>query len=163
MFSFSLYSHEIHVSLKETQWERTSPVFPDLAAGRVKEILQSSRLPCLSSVFPRPHTSSQDIVEVKDYKSTPLHTGSLSERHRAHHVIHLQQNRTNPHYLQVHKNKLKPPVLVSFAEAHHEAFPQPEKSGFSPPCSVSLTDLFTVLFQTQHIYRWLLLWNTLSV
>ena len=36
--------------------------------------------------------------------------------------------------------------------------PQPEKSGFSPPPFSFLTDLCMVLFQTQHVYRWLLLW-----
>lgn len=72
-------SYKIHVPLKETRWERTSPVFPELAAGR-KEKKFSNPPSCLATVpvFPRPHTSSKAIVRWR-IASLQFHVGSLSE------------------------------------------------------------------------------------
>ncbi|KAM7243305.1 hypothetical protein CapIbe_005799 [Capra ibex] len=60
-FLFTVMSHEIHVSLKETQWERTSPVFPDLAAGRKKKKFFNppgclASVPCFPDHTPRHRT-----------------------------------------------------------------------------------------------------------
>ena len=131
--------------------------FPRLGSWQEeKEILQPSRLPCRSSMFPRPHTSSQDIV--KQRITSPHHCTLVPfQKSRVHHVIRLQENRTRPHYLQVHKNSslqfwfhsLKPAMKPS--SAWEEWF-------LSSPFSF-LTDLFLVLLQTHHIYRQLLLWT----
>lgn len=130
MFSFfPLQLQKYTFLLKETQWERTSPVFPDLAAGRKKR--NSSILQALPQFRVSQTTHLRHRTLLSKGLQVPCSCTLVPfQKYRAHHVIHLQQTGQIPRTTS-HKNKLKPPVLVSFAEAHHEAFPQPEKSGFS--------------------------------
>lgn len=74
---FPPYKHNIHVSVKQTQWERTGPVFPGLAAGR-----EEKKFLVLQAALPLFHVSQTTHLikghcEVKDYKSTQLHVVSL--------------------------------------------------------------------------------------
>ena len=79
----------------------------------------------LQAALPQFHVSQTTHLvtghcEAKDYKSTPLHTGSLSKvQGPSCYPLARKQDTSS---LPTSPQKLKPPVLVSFTKARHEAF-----------------------------------------
>lgn len=148
----------MHVSLKETQWGRKSPVFPDLAAGRKKKKFFNppgclAAVPCFPDHTPRHRTLWSKGLQVHTvahwfpFKSP----GSimLSTCKKTGHVLTTYKSTKTNSSLQFWFHLLKPSMKPS--SAWEEWF-------LSSPFSF-LTDLFMVLFQTQHVYRRLLLWT----
>lgn len=116
--------HRIHSSLKETQWEGTSPVFLELATGR-KEKKFFSPAGCLATVqcFPG-HRPCQGPVSGKGLQVyTTAHWFSFLSSGFTTQSYSLTKNMILPHCIWVHKTKFKAAaVLASFTAASWEVF-----------------------------------------